>query len=554
VNIRGLGAVSRRGVAIGAAVLALGLGTGAAAAAGLAAAGTAAATDARALRAAQVRNALDATFQRYGDTMHDLTAAAAAPSADLNAAALNATVRRIAGERLPGEQQVLVLSPGRTVVAARAVDSGMPVVPPEPELSRALDLSRATGRLIATPAHVLPADAGLSPAHRPAGFELVAPVHDDAFGGWVVIAVRAYELLETSLQGAGVTGVAATLVETTPDGRSREVAGWASGGTGYGDADRLDVALAGHAWEIRVRPTTPLLDTTRRLAPALVTGLAVALSVLLAAVVLGLDAARLRARRAAAEAAAGRDRAEQILREREAELAGFTAAAGQNLHAPLHTIAGYTDLLLEDAAPHLDPAARGFLERIGRSTGRMLRVVDELIAYTAAGDAALKLEPVDAQLVALDVAATAALTAADRPSIDVGDLPVVSADADLLRAVLDQLIGNAVKYVRPGTPATVTVSAHELPTGWYRFEVADRGIGVPAGHAERIFQPFHRAPSAEGYPGSGLGLGLAKRIIDRHGGEIGVTGNPGGGSVFWFTLSATGATLSPDDLAALASR
>jgi signal transduction histidine kinase len=549
VDIRGLGTVSRRGIAIAASVLALGLGCGAAATAGLAAAGHAAAEDALQLRTAHVRNALDATFQRYADTVHDLSAAAAAePSASLGA-----TVGRIAAERLPGEQQVLVLSSDRTVVAARAVDGSMPVLQPEPELTRALDLARTTGRLIATPAHVLPADAALPPAHRPAGFELVAPVHDDAFRGWVVIGVRAYDLLETSLQGAGVTGVAATLVETGPDGVSREVAGWASGGDGYGASGHLDVPLAGHAWEIQVRPTTPLLDTARRLAPALVMGLAVALTVLLAAVVLGLDAARLRARRAFARAAADRDSAEQTLREREAELAGFAASAGENLHAPLHTIAGYTDLLLEEVAPQLDPAARGFLERIGRSTGRMLRVVDELMSYTAAGDAALKLEPVDAHLVALDVAATAALTAADRPSVDVGDLPVVTADADLLRAVLDQLIGNAVKYVRPGTPATVTVSAAPSDDGWYRFEVADRGIGVPDEHRERVFHPFHRAPSAEGYPGSGLGLGLARRIIARHGGEIGVTGNPGGGSIFWFTLSATGVTLSADDLTALAT-
>ncbi len=384
VTIPGVGAVSRRGIAIAAAVLALGLGSGAAASDGLAAARHAAAENALALRTAQVRNALDATFQRYDDTMHDLAAAAASSSGTLSGT-LEATVGRIAGERLPGEQQVLVLSGGRTVTAARAVDGGMPVLSPEPELTRALDLSRATGRLIASPAHVLPADAALPPAHRPAGFELVAPVHDDAFLGWVVISVRAYDLLETSLQGAGATGVAATLVQTTPGGVSRDVAEWAAGGDGYGDAGRLDVALAGHAWEIRVRPTRPLLDTARRLAPALVMGIAVALSVLLAAVVLGLDAARLRARRLFASAAADRDRAQQALRDRETELTGFAAAAGENLHAPLHTIAGYTDLLLEDVAPQLDPAARGFLERIGRSTGRMLLVVDELVAYSAAG-------------------------------------------------------------------------------------------------------------------------------------------------------------------------
>jgi signal transduction histidine kinase len=141
----------------------------------------------------------------------------------------------------------------------------------------------------------------------------------------------------------------------------------------------------------------------------------------------------------------------------------------------------------------------------------------------------------------------------ERPSIDVGDLPVVTADAELLGRVLDQLVGNAVRFVRHGTAARVTVSASELPSGWYCFEVADRGIGVPAAHGERIFAPFHRAPAAEGYPGSGLGLAVCKRIIALHGGEIGMRPNPGGGSVFWFTVPATGVTLSADDLGTLAS-
>jgi signal transduction histidine kinase len=141
----------------------------------------------------------------------------------------------------------------------------------------------------------------------------------------------------------------------------------------------------------------------------------------------------------------------------------------------------------------------------------------------------------------------------ERPSIDVGDLPLVTADPVLLRQVLDQLIGNAVRFVRHGTAARVTVGATEQADGWWRVEIADRAIGVPAEHRERIFAPFHRTPSAEGYPGIGLGLALCRRIVELHGGQIGVDTNPGGGSVFWFTVSATGVTLSADDLEALAA-
>jgi signal transduction histidine kinase len=245
------------------------------------------------------------------------------------------------------------------------------------------------------------------------------------------------------------------------------------------------------------------------------------------------------------------DRAERVLVEREAELTGFAAAAGEHLHAPLHTIAGFTDLLLEDVAPSLDEESRGFLDRIGRNTRRMLDVVDELLEYTGTTEAAVKLEPVDVEHLTRDVAAGIARTGADRPAIDIGELPVVTADAALLRRLLDHLVGNALRFVRHGTPARVTIGARALPDGWWRIEIADRGIGIPADQRERVFAPFHRTPAAEGYPGTGLGLAVCKRIAALHGGEIGVEANPGGGSIFWFTVSAAGVTLSLDDLASL---
>jgi signal transduction histidine kinase len=387
---------------------------------------------------------------------------------------------------------------------------------------------------------------------------LAAPVHDKTFQGWVIVSVRAADLLDSSLRTAGVTGVTAELTQTSPDGVTSEVAHWsADGGAGHGGGDKLDVALAGHAWQILVRPTAAPVASA---VGAFILVVAAVISLLVAGVVLALDAARLRAAnragRAVAERAVDADRAqraERAMREREAELTGFAAAAGEHLHAPLHTIAGFTDLLLEETAPHLDAASRGFLDRIGRSTQRMLTVVDELLAYTTASEAALKLEPVDAERLALDVVA-GRLDPLDgeRPSIDVGELPLVTADAELLGQVLDQLVANAVRFVRHGTAARVTLGARELSDGWWRIEVADRGIGVPEEHRERVFAPFHRTPTAQGFPGTGLGLAVAHRIVALHGGEIGVEPNPGGGSIFWFTVSATGVTV-PDEFPELAA-
>jgi signal transduction histidine kinase len=217
----------------------------------------------------------------------------------------------------------------------------------------------------------------------------------------------------------------------------------------------------------------------------------------------------------------------------ECALAGFAANAGNKLQAPLHSITGYAEMILDEAGHALDDESRGMLHRIDGAARRVLAVVDELIAYASAGDTALKPEPIEASLLALDVAAAHL----PGPSIEIGELPAIAGDATLLRQVLDQMVSNAVRFVRNGTPARVGIGSRELPGGWWRIEVTDRGIGIPEEQRARVFAPFHRAPAAEGYPGSGLGLAVCARIVALHDGEIGVESNPGGGSVFWFTVA-----------------
>jgi signal transduction histidine kinase len=565
VNIsRRFGAPGRRAVAVAAAVLVTGLGTGAAAATGLAAAAHDAATAELALRTASVRTALDTTFQRYADTMHDVVSASAGGAPDT-------FVSQLSADRLTGAHQVVVLSPTYAVLAQHTLDGSTPPprthLQPPPALAHSLDLARETGRLTATPAHVLPADLDLPPAHRQQAFELIAPVHDTEFRGWVMIGVRASDLLRDALRGAGVTGVAAVLTETSPAGISHPIAwyGKASGSP----SSVVDIALAGHTWQAQVTPTTAVVSTGQSVAAPLTMLGAAVLAALLAGAILTFEASRrraallhsteltagqaevARARAAAVEALACATSSAALLKEREEELTGFAAAAGEHLHAPLHTIAGFTDLLLEEAAPQLDAASRGFLDRIGASTRRMLALVDELLAYAQAGEAALKLEPIDATGLTLGVVAGRLdASFAERPSIDVDDLPAIMADAHLYGEVVGQLIDNATRFVRHGTAARITVSAREETPGWWRIEVADRGIGVPEDQRTRIFQPFHRAPAAEGFPGTGLGLAVCRRIIDLHGGDIGVDANPGGGSIFWFTVAATEVALKPQLLTA----
>ena len=503
---------SRRAVGLAAAVLTLGLAGGAAAATGLALAAHAAGAAELTLRAAGVRSALGSALFRYADTMHDIATVASTP-------ALPDTVARIAGDRLPGAHQILVVGADRRILAEHAADGSTPAtaatLAPEPELARAMTLATQHGRLVAGAAHVLPADAGLPTAQRQQAFDLVAPLPDGA--GWVIVSVRAGDFLETTLRSAGVTGVHVELKEETAAATR-------------GDSLLVDLPVAGSAWQARVRPTTPLVGAAlAAAAPAAMIGAAL-LSLGLAALVLLLSPA--------ADPAVGQEAAER--RRRENELAGFAATASEHLHTPLHTIAGFTEILLEDATG-LDEESREFVRRIDGANRRMLAVVDELVTYASAGDSALKPEPVEASLLALDVAAAHL----PGPSIEIGELPAIAGDAALLRQVLDQLIGNAVRFVRPGAPARIEVSSRPAGGGWWRIEVADRGIGVPEEQRERIFAPFHRTPAAEGYPGTGLGLAVCARIIALHGGEIGVATNPGGGSVVWFTVAGADLTTRP---------
>lgn len=232
------------------------------------------------------------------------------------------------------------------------------------------------------------------------------------------------------------------------------------------------------------------------------------------------------------------------LREREAELAAFAGVVAHDLRSPLTTVRGFTELVRND----LDDADHiADLDRVLESTARMGELISDLLEYTAAGDRQLTVENVDLEALVADVvAARTAAASVDPdllvPQIYVAPLPPVRADQAMLRQVLDNLVGNAVKYTAPGRPARVDVTAR-LDGDTVTVEVADRGIGIPAGQHHAIFGSFHRA-HADGYAGTGLGLAICHRIVERHGGTISAHDNPGGGTVVRLTLPAAVALVS----------
>ncbi|WP_449062437.1 ATP-binding protein [Planomonospora algeriensis] len=230
------------------------------------------------------------------------------------------------------------------------------------------------------------------------------------------------------------------------------------------------------------------------------------------------------------------------------ELAAFAGVVAHDLLNPLGTIDGWVEIL-SDAVEALpgDDAAGGTgdsIARIRQASARMRELIQDLLAHTAARDAPITPVPIDLGRIVREVAAArgdlppGAEGRGQAPVFHIGELAAVRADRVLLRQLLDNLIGNAVKYTAPGERPEITVTSAAERPGWVRVEVADRGIGIPQGQHEAIFQSFRRAHEGRSYSGSGLGLAICKRIVERHGGTIGVEDDPAGGSRFHFTLPA----------------
>jgi signal transduction histidine kinase len=224
------------------------------------------------------------------------------------------------------------------------------------------------------------------------------------------------------------------------------------------------------------------------------------------------------------------------LRRYENDLAVFAGVVAHDLKAPLTVMLAHCEAAAEDLSE--TAPAQASLTRIARAVERMSGMIDTLLAYTTARDAPLRVRDVELGALVAEVVSDriAHLPPAEQPDVYVGPLPCVRADPEMLRHVLENLLGNAVKYVRPGELARVDVTAGPASAGWTRIEVADRGIGIPDEDKPDVFERFHRAPTAAGYAGTGLGLAICRRIVERHGGETGVADNPGGGTRFHITL------------------
>ncbi|GIU99282.1 MAG: hypothetical protein KatS3mg014_0898 [Actinomycetota bacterium] len=241
--------------------------------------------------------------------------------------------------------------------------------------------------------------------------------------------------------------------------------------------------------------------------------------------------------RAEREAALDRSRAE--LRRSNEDLERFAYAASHDLQEPLRMIASYVQLLRRDLGPSLPPEAERAMAFVEEGARRMKQLIDALLAYSRVGTARLERAPTDlnevlaACLTDLEVAiAEAGATISHDP------LPVVEGDPAQLRQLLQNLLSNAVKF-RNGRPPRVHVGARREGDRWI-ISVADDGIGIPPEFHERIMGMFQRLHTQAEYPGTGIGLAICRKVVERHGGALWVESTPGVGTTFHVALPGGG--------------
>jgi len=262
---------------------------------------------------------------------------------------------------------------------------------------------------------------------------------------------------------------------------------------------------------------------------------------------------------------AARDELEDRVRERTLELTAsnlelersnrelqdFAFVASHDLQEPLRKISAFGDRLLTVQGPKFDAQGRDYLERMQNAAGRMHTLINDLLTFSRVTTKAQPFEPTDLRAIALDVVGDLETTIEEAGgSVTVGHLPVIDADPLQMRQLFQNLIANALKFRKEDVPPAVSLDSEEFESGpvddsdqdgvrMARIRIRDNGIGFDEKYLDRIFTPFQRLHGRDEYEGTGIGLAVCRKIVERHGGSLTAESTPGEGSSFIATLPST---------------
>ena len=228
----------------------------------------------------------------------------------------------------------------------------------------------------------------------------------------------------------------------------------------------------------------------------------------------------------------------QDLASSNAELEQFAYVASHDLQEPLRMVTSFTQLMVNRYRGNLDADADQFIEYIADGAKRMSRLINDLLEYSRVGTRGRPLTPTDCSAI-FELACKNLRVAIEESHATVTSdpLPIVMGDETQLVQLFQNLIGNALKF-RGEEPIRTHVGV-ERQDGKWLFRVSDNGIGIEPQYAERIFIIFQRLHSRDEYPGTGIGLAVCKKIVERHGGRIWVESEPGAGATFCFFLQVS---------------
>ncbi len=232
------------------------------------------------------------------------------------------------------------------------------------------------------------------------------------------------------------------------------------------------------------------------------------------------------------------------LRQSNQDLMQFTYSASHDLQEPLRMISSYLQALKKRSHEVLDENARSLVRVSVDTAARMQRLISDLLSYAHVGSCPKRFDTVDVGAVVGQVLADLEASIQEQGAdVSRGRLPAVTGDATLLAQLFQNLIGNALKF-HGCEPPRVRISAESAGRTWV-FSVEDSGIGIDPEYVERIFSVFERLHPSDEYPGTGIGLAIAKRVVERHGGRIWCESEPGKGTTFRFTIPKDQSKLEP---------